>query len=785
MKSGRVWKLRAHLFALLLTTMGLTFTVVNIAMLFWRVPQIERESLQVLRNEAQDVADRLELLLGARQSRLELMASHLRGRTPAQAGAMLASSLRGDRLFRAVYLVSPRGRVEALALAPQAGGQGRDFLGSDLSAHALFQAVDAARPTAWSGRLVSALSGAPVVGVAHRDSSGRVLVGEVPTAALLDELRSVASAHAPMLWLVDRSGEVVADTGGSTTGRLALHDWPLLQAALQGRHVPEHFTFERQRMQAALAPAPTLGWYVIGGMARGWGHPEVRRLALYVCVGVVGCLLIGLLLAPFWASRLVRPLQRIVARAALNTAGRGGGSPWPRGPVAEFNRLAGDLEAMGQAVQEREHKLQALFNLAPVPMAVTDMDEAHCFLDVNSAWCEETGYTRAEAIGLNSLELGMWSSVQHHEDLLQTLEDGSFAGEVEIICKNGEARLYQSFGRLLDFKDQRLVVWGSIDIGPLRAVERELRALNHDLEVRVAQRADALAMANEELSGTLAQLRSAQAGLVQTEKMAALGALVAGVAHELNTPLGNGVMAVSAMADETRRLRATLQAGLRRADLQHWVDGLAQGCDIAGRNLRRAADLVHSFKRVAVDQTSSQRRRFELAEVVHELVVSLRPSFARTAYRIVVEVPEHGLRLDSYPGALGQALANLIQNAVRHGFDGRDHGTVRITAGREGGGDAGDGSEGGDATDRRIWLRVQDDGVGIPDTVIGRIFDPFMTTKMGQGGTGLGLHISYNAVVQLLGGTLAVDSTPGHGAAFEMRLPPVAPRTATEPEAAL
>jgi PAS domain S-box-containing protein len=773
MRSGRVWSLRYHLFALLLTTMALTFAVVSAVMVFWRVPQIERASLQALTNEVHDVAERLELLLGARQARLELMASRLRGRTPEQAGSLLAANLRGDRLFRAVYLVSPRGRVEAVGLAPQAGGRAQDFLGSDLSSNALFKAVSAGQPTAWSGRLLSALSGALVVGVAHRDANGRVLIGEVPTAVLLDDLRSVAGEDAAMVWVVDGSGEVLADTEGRYMGRLNLHNWPLLQAALQGRPVPADFEFERRPMQAALAPAPTLGWYVIASMQRGWGHPEVRSTALYAGAGFLGCLLVGLSVAPFWAGRLVRPLRAIVTRAALNTAGRAGGSPWPRGPVAEFNRLSGDLEAMCHAVQERERKLQALFNVAPVPMVLTDMDDAHSFLDVNNVWCEEMGYSRAEAVGLNSTELGMWSSTQRHEALLRTLEDGSFVGEAEVICKNGEVKLYQSFGRVVRFKDQNLVVWGSINIGPLRAVEQELRALNHDLEARVAQRADALATANEELSDTLAQLRSAQTELVQTEKMAALGGLVAGVAHELNTPLGNGVMAISAVADETRRFRAAMLAGLRRVQLQDWIDGLEQGCDIAGRNLRRAADLVHNFKQVAVDQTSSQRRSFELGEVVHELVVSLRPTFSRTPYRIVVDVPEHGLRLDSYPGPLGQALANLIQNAVRHGFDGRDHGTVHISAER------GEG--------QTIRLRVADDGVGIPPELIGRIFDPFMTTKKGRGGTGLGLHISYNAVVQLLGGTLTVDSAPGQGTVFEMRLASVAPRTATttESEAAL
>ena len=767
MKTARVWQLRHHLSALLLVTMVLTFALVSVVALVWRVPDIEAEALQDLRQEVADVSVRLELLLGARQSRLELIATLLRGKPAEAATALLDADVGSGRMFRAVYLVSPTGRVEAVGLSADMPAHGAELVGSDLSASALFQAVDAERPTAWSGRLLSALSGTLVVGVAHRDAAGRVLIGEVPIATLLHDLQALAGAGASALWVVDRSGEVVADTEGRQMGRLNLQNWPLLQAALRGQELPSAVEFEGRSLQAALAPAPTLDWYVVGTIPRGLHSAGVQRALRYALLSFAAALAVGLLAAPFWAHRLVRALQEIVQRAALTTTGQTLGRDWPRGPVAEFNSLAANLQAMAAALQEREHKLQALFNVAPVPMAVVDADEGHTLLDVNDVWTEEVGYTRAEAVGLNSLELGLWESPMRRDALLAGTQDGALSGEIEIVCKSGEVKLFKSFGRMLTFREQRLVVWGSINIGPLRRVEQELRSANHDLEARVAQRAEALAASNEELSATLVRLRAAQAELVRSEKMAALGGLVAGVAHELNTPLGNGVMAISAMDDATRRLRSALQSGLRRADLQHWLDSIEQGCDIAARNLGRAADLVRNFKQVAVDQASARRRSFELAEVVHEMVVSLRPTFARTPYRIETAVPAQGLRLDSYPGPLGQVLGNLLQNAVLHGFDGRARGTVRITAGR--------------AEEGRIWLRVSDDGRGIAPEHIGRIFDPFMTTKMGQGGTGLGLHISYNAVVNLLGGTLTVSSVPGQGACFELRLPQTAPRTAAPP----
>jgi signal transduction histidine kinase len=204
-----------------------------------------------------------------------------------------------------------------------------------------------------------------------------------------------------------------------------------------------------------------------------------------------------------------------------------------------------------------------------------------------------------------------------------------------------------------------------------------------------------------------------------------------------------------------------MQDGVRRSALDALLVSAEQATSIAVRNLHRAADLVTSFKQVAVDQTSAQRRRFELAEVVDEMVASLRPSFARSAYKIEVEVPS-GLVLDSYPGALGQVIGNLVNNAVLHGFEDRSWGTIRI-----GGERADDGS---------IVMRVADDGHGVQPALLERIFDPFVTTKMGRGGTGLGLHIVYNAVTNVLGGSLTVASVVGEGTVFELRLPDAAPR---------
>ncbi|MCM2478392.1 hypothetical protein G4L37_02770 [Serpentinimonas maccroryi] len=300
-----------------------------------------------------------------------------------------------------------------------------------------------------------------------------------------------------------------------------------------------------------------------------------------------------------------------------------------------------------------------------------------------------------------------------------------------------------------------------IDISEIKRLEAELRSLNSELEDRVQQRTQSLEQANNELQRTLNELRSTQDRLVQADKLAALGSLVAGVAHELNTPIGNALMAVSTLQESLRQFRERLQQGLRRSELDAFVQQVGTADDIATRNLERAAELISSFKQVAVDQASSQRRRFQLAELVHEIVLTLQPLLKHSPYALEVEVPT-GIGLDSFPGPLGQVLANLVQNALVHGLQGCASGRIRIEAAALEG--------------EQFALSVSDDGQGIAQHLQDRVFEPFFTTRLGQGGSGLGLHIVHNLVTGVLGGRLALESSPGQGARFTLTCPLVAPR---------
>ncbi|WP_271009661.1 PAS domain S-box protein [Paucibacter sp. B51] len=299
------------------------------------------------------------------------------------------------------------------------------------------------------------------------------------------------------------------------------------------------------------------------------------------------------------------------------------------------------------------------------------------------------------------------------------------------------------------------------DITEQRQAERALVQLNAELEDRVSSR-------TIELTEAMHTLRQAQDELLRSEKMAALGSLVAGVAHELNTPLGNCLTTASTLEERTREIQAEFEGtGLRRQRLADYLRDAGTAASILLRSLSTSTELVAHFKQLSVDQTSSQRRAFDLASALDDVLSLLRPRLRTTPYQVVCEV--HTQRpLDSYPGPLGQVINNLVLNALLHAFGGREHGRLSIRA--------------DELSPDWLLLVVEDDGVGMSEAVRRRAFDPFFTTKMGSGGTGLGLNIVYNIVTGILGGQIELSSEPGKGSRFTFRLPYVAPQLSAKAE---
>jgi signal transduction histidine kinase len=270
---------------------------------------------------------------------------------------------------------------------------------------------------------------------------------------------------------------------------------------------------------------------------------------------------------------------------------------------------------------------------------------------------------------------------------------------------------------------------------------------------------------NQHLKDTLQNLQTTRDELVRSEKLAALGALVAGVSHELNTPIGNSLTVASTIDAQVSDFSAAMTKGLTRSALDGFVSEVREGIDILLRSLHRAVELVSSFKQVAVDQTSENRREFFLRETVNEILLTLGPTMRRTPHTLTSDIPSD-IRLESYPGPLGQVLTNLINNALIHGLKDSTDGKIALQV----------------RSTREGWVQftVQDNGAGIAPQHLDRVFDPFFTTRLGQGGSGLGLNIVYNIVTQTLGGTIRVESVQGQGARFIMNLPCIAPARVTD-----
>jgi signal transduction histidine kinase len=294
----------------------------------------------------------------------------------------------------------------------------------------------------------------------------------------------------------------------------------------------------------------------------------------------------------------------------------------------------------------------------------------------------------------------------------------------------------------------------STDITALKEAEGALRLLNEQLETRVEQRTEALQGANVELRNTLERLTLAQRQLLEAEKLASLGGLVAGIAHEINTPLGIGVTAASYLNEETRRISRLIERDeLKRSDLDAFQQTARESSDLILRNLQRADRLVRSFKQVAVDQSTEDRRVVDLGASLGEILITLGPMLRKTPHQVVLQCPP-GLIVKTAPGALYQIVSNLVMNSLMHGFDDRRPGTIRIDVAR---------------CDGDIAFDYADDGRGMDSAVLARVFEPFFTTRRGQGGSGLGMHVVYNLVAQQLGGTIVCDSAPGQGVRFHIR----------------
>ena len=284
----------------------------------------------------------------------------------------------------------------------------------------------------------------------------------------------------------------------------------------------------------------------------------------------------------------------------------------------------------------------------------------------------------------------------------------------------------------------------------------QLKEQNTDLENKVTSRTDALKESNSELLSTLEQLHQYQEQLVENEKMASLGDLVAGVAHEVNTPIGLGVTASTLMIDKLEGLKNEFKSKtLKPSQLDRYIEESEENLQIIVRNLDRAANLISSFKQVAVDQSVEDEREFNMKQLIDDVFLTLTPKIKQHQYQLFLKC-EESLFVRSKPSPLTQIFINLIINSFIHGFEHVDDAEISITI---------------RPSDERLTVIYSDNGAGISEEMREKIFEPFSTTKRGEGGSGLGMHLVYNLVTQALKGTIQLDDNGNKGATFIIDFP--------------
>ncbi|MDY6991453.1 MAG: PAS domain S-box protein, partial [Pseudomonadota bacterium] len=421
------------------------------------------------------------------------------------------------------------------------------------------------------------------------------------------------------------------------------------------------------------------------------------------------------------------------------------------GNVERIKGLSQDITERHQmecALQDNVQFLETMLQAIPSPVFFKDHQGR--YQGCNKAFETFTGYSKEALLGRTVFDVWPPEYAQryHEHDLILLRTPGVHAYEAQVRAGDGS---------------EHFVIFTKASYTNAQGVVAGVVGVFTDITERKQTEAK-LQQAKQTAEQTLQQLQATQQRLIEAAKMADLGQLVAGVAHEINTPIGIGLTAASRVESLTQELNQSFEQGqLKRADFAKYLQSITQGSELISKNLKRAAELIQSFKQVAVDQSGEQRRTFVLKDYLEEILISLRPRLKATQHQITIEA-DPKLSINSYPGAFSQIITNLVINSLIHGFGEQTNGHIMIGVTKTQLSTLPEAPSG-------LLIRYSDDGQGIAAETLSHIFEPFFTTNRQGGGSGLGLHIVYNLVTHQLKGSIHCESEWGHGSCFIIEIP--------------
>ncbi|WP_419778318.1 ATP-binding protein [Maridesulfovibrio sp.] len=415
-------------------------------------------------------------------------------------------------------------------------------------------------------------------------------------------------------------------------------------------------------------------------------------------------------------------------------------------------------EAVKKA-NESEERLRQIIDLLPQEIFANDLEGK--FLLVNSIKAKKMGVPAEDITGKFLPEI-----IKNPVEVTRIMEDDRL-----VIERNEKLLTEESFRDenrdthwvettrvpyISTDNNNPAILTISTDISHIKTVEQEMKSLNRELVERVTMRTTELENANSALLKSMDELRQTQDKLVETEKMASLGELVAGVAHEINTPLGISVTSASYMKEMTENLQESFESGtMKRSDLEKFLNTSGEAFENIMKNLERSASLISNFKQLAVDQESGDVRQVNLYEYINGILLSLKPRFKEYRHELNVDCPK-GMEVNISPGSLMQVITNIVSNSLIHAFPDTEKGQITITARPQNNG---------------VALTFSDNGIGMGSEQAMKVFEPFYTTARSSGNTGLGMHLVYNLVTRALGGNIECNSTPGEGTSYKIWFP--------------
>ncbi len=649
------------------------------------------------------------------------------------------------------------------------------YLGLDMSNLPDFQNNETKGRMIISRPFISLHTGAPTVYLIRPLLPGGCVVGELSLATFQNEMvRDRDTNEQDSIFILDQSGTLLAHPVAELVKQQTNMSYLEIFNKGLGGDVTLVYEYGGTSFLGSATQVPRVGWVIVDQI------PLALLLGPYALTfGITILVMFGIWVTLVWNLRkqlernVVAPLvmlSRSTDALAIGDYSKMSVLDSVPTTFSELNRLVTDFQRMSINLQVRQTALRAseeryrgLFEKVPTGLFRFNMDGE--ILDVNRAYILMFGFPDRKTL----MEVNGFGLYLSHGDWKQWQ---AFVEQEEANIFETKMRRYdQSIMwvrircRVVRDSDQQTLYYdGSMeDITIEKQAEKVLRDANDQLEIKVERRTQDLVAVNEELQAMNQELEEAldflqktQTQLVQSEKMASLGSLVAGIAHEINTPLGVGVTAISHLKQITQDFAKLYKSdNLKRYDVVDYIADTNEAVAIISSNLERAAQLVRSFKQVSVDQSSEARRVFNVKHYINEILLSLHPILKKTKLLVKVHCADE-LELDGFPGALAQIGTNLIMNSLIHAYEPTSEGTITIDIKRNG--------------EEEICLIYSDDGKGMDEMVSAKIFDPFFTTKRGSG-SGLGMYILYNIVTQQLGGTITCASQPGRGVTFTICWP--------------